>query len=171
MKQGLTPLGAIGRGLLAGVVGTAAMDLVWFARYKRSGGEDNLVDWEFSADLKDWEAAPAPAQVGRRVVEGLFQRELPADTAPLVSNVTHWGYGAAWGALFGLVAGSLRSPRLGHGLALGPVAWASGYVVLPLANLYKPMWEYDLKTLGRDLSAHTAYGLTTAGIFRALVRR
>jgi hypothetical protein len=68
VKQVLTPLGALGRGLLAGVVGTAAMDLVWFARYRRSGGEDNLVDWEFSAGLKDWEAAPPPAQVGRRVV-------------------------------------------------------------------------------------------------------
>lgn len=115
MEQGLTPLGALGRGLLAGIAGTAAMDLLWFARYKRSGGEDGLLDWEFSAGLKDWEAAPVSAQVGRRVVEGLFQRELPADTAPLVSNVTHWGYGAAWGAVFGVVAGSLRSPGLRAG--------------------------------------------------------
>ena len=171
MEQGLTPLGALGRGLLAGIAGTAAMDLLWFVRYKRSGGEDGLLDWEFSAGLKDWEAAPAPAQVGRRVVEGLFQRELPADTAPLISNVTHWGYGAAWGAMFGVVAGSLRSPSLRHGLALGPLAWASGYVVLPLAKLYKPMWEYDAKTLGRDFSAHAVYGLTTAATFRALLRR
>ena len=171
MTQSLTPLGALGRGLLAGVVGTAAMDLVWFARYKRSGGKDDLVDWEFSAGLKDWEAAPAPAQVGRRVVEGLFQRDLPADTAALVNNVTHWGYGVAWGGVFGLVAGSLRSPMPRHGLALGPIAWASGYVVLPLAKLYKPMWEYDPRTLARDLSAHTVYGLATAGAFRALVRR
>lgn len=169
MTHSLTPLGALGRGLLAGVAGTAAMDLMWFLRYKRSGGDDNLVDWELSAGLKDWEAAPAPAQVGRRVLEGLFQRELPPETAALVSNVTHWGYGVAWGALFGLVAGSLRTPRLRHGLALGPIVWASGYVVLPLAELYKPMWEYDAKTLARDLAAHTVYGLATAGAFRALV--
>lgn len=48
-----TPLGAVARGLVAGAVGTAAMDLVWFARYKRGGGTDKLVDWEFSSGLKD----------------------------------------------------------------------------------------------------------------------
>lgn len=171
MTPALTPLGALGRGLLAGVAGTAAMDLVWFARYKRSGGQDGLLDWEFSTRLKDWEGAPAPAQVGRRVVEGLFQRELPAETAAMTNDVTHWGYGSAWGAFFGLVAGSLRSPKLRHGLVLGPVVWGSSYVVLPLAKLYKPIWEYDLKTLARDLSAHTVYGVATAAAFRALVGR
>src|SRR2546430_1315711 len=38
-------------GLLAGVVGTLAMDLVWFARYKRGGGESAFVTWEFSVGL------------------------------------------------------------------------------------------------------------------------
>lgn len=170
MTRTQTPLGALGRGLLAGVAGTAAMDLARFAGYKRSGGDDRLVDWEFSAGLKDWDGAPAPAQVGRRVVEGLFQRPLPAETAAFTNNVTHWGYGVAWGAVFGLVAGSLPSTRLRHGLALGPIVWASGYVVLPLAKLYKPMWEYDVRTLAPDLAAHTVYGLATAAAFRALTR-
>lgn len=104
-------------------------------------------------------------------MEGLFQREVPSEWAAFANNVTHWSYGIAWGALYGLVAGSLRSPRLRHGLALGPIVWASGYVVLPLAKLYKPMWEYDAKTLGRDLCAHTVYGLGTAAAFRALAGR
>jgi hypothetical protein len=30
----------------------------------------------------------------------------------------------------------------------------SGYVILPLAGLYKPIWEYDARTLADDLSAH-----------------
>lgn len=98
MTPRLTPLGALGRGLLAGAAGTAAMDLVWFARYRRAGGEDGLVDWELSTGLEGWEGAPAPAQVGRRVVEGLFQRELPPSAAAFTNNVTHWGYGMAWGA-------------------------------------------------------------------------
>ena len=48
-----TPLGALARGLVAGMVGTAAMDLVQFPRYKRGGGNDRLLAWEFSAGLKD----------------------------------------------------------------------------------------------------------------------
>ena len=40
------------------------------------------------------------------------------------------------------------------------------HIVLPLAHLYKPMWEYDAATLARDLSAHLLYGATTAVVFR-----
>jgi hypothetical protein len=34
-------------------------------------------------------------------------------------------------------------------------------------RLYKPIWEYDLPTLWKDLSAHLVYGLGTAATFRA----
>ncbi|MGH9075473.1 MAG: hypothetical protein ACRDZQ_15335 [Acidimicrobiales bacterium] len=48
--------------------------------------------------------------------------------------------------------------------------WATSYVVLPLAKLYKPIWDYDAPTLWKDLSAHLAYGAAVAGTFRALWR-
>jgi hypothetical protein len=159
-----TPLGALARGAVAGVVGIAAMDLVQFARYRRGGGNDRLLAWEFSAGLKDWEQAPAPAQIGRRVVEGVFQRQLPPQRAALVNNLTHWGYGIAWGGLFGLVAGSLRAPKVRHGLALGATVWMSSYVLLPLAGLYRPIWEYDTKVLAKDLGDHLVYGVSAAGV-------
>ena len=73
----VTPVGAIARGLLAGAVGTAAMDALLFSRYRRGGGESSLGDWERSAGVETWEQAPAPAQVGRRLFEGLFDRKLP----------------------------------------------------------------------------------------------
>jgi hypothetical protein len=47
----------------------------------------------------------------------------------------------------------------------GPVVWAAGYVVLPEAGLYKPIYEYDAKTLASDLSAHLAYGADTGAAF------
>jgi hypothetical protein len=71
------------------------MDLVHFVRYRRGGGNDRLLAWEFSVGLKDWEQAPVPAQLGRRVVEGVFQRQLPPQRAALVNNLMHWGYGIA----------------------------------------------------------------------------
>jgi hypothetical protein len=49
--------------------------------------------------------------------------------------------------------------------------WGSGYVVLPAAGLYQPIWTYDRRTLANDLSAHLVYGLTTAATFRALSPR
>jgi hypothetical protein len=170
LRASLTPLGAVTRGLLAAAVGTVAMDLLWFSRYKRDGGEGGFLGWEFSSGLCSWDQAPAPALVGKRLVEGVFQVEVPAERAALVNNITHWGYGMLGGAQYGIVAGSLESPRIVYGIPFGATVWISGYVVLPLAHLYKPIWEYDTKTLAKDFSAHLVYGLTTAVAFDLLAR-
>jgi len=158
----MKPLGAVGRGLVAGAIGTAAMDVLWFARYRRGGGDSDFESWESSDGLNSWDDAPAPAQVGKRLVEGLFQRDLAPERARLVSNVTHWTYGMLGGAQYGLLAGSLKAPRVWYGLPFGAGVWATGYVVLPAAKLYKPIWEYDRITLAKDLSAHLVYGAGTA---------
>jgi hypothetical protein len=144
------------------------MDLLLYARYRRSGGSSGFRRWEFSSDIHGWDQAPAPAQVGKRLVEGLFRRDLPDQRAALVNNITHWGYGILNGAPFGIVAGSLRSPRVGYGALFGASVWATSYAVLPAANLYQPIWEYDVRTLAKDLSAHLVYGLSTAAAFRLL---
>ncbi len=166
-----TPLGAITRGLVAGAVGTLAMDTLLYLRYRRGGGTDPFGRWEFSGTVQNWDDAPAPAQVGRRLFEGLFQRKLPDHRAALVNNITHWAYGIAAGAQFGLLAGSLRKPRAALGVPFGAAVWATGYAVLPPAGLYRPIWEYDRATLARDLSAHLLFGATTGTAFRALLPR
>lgn len=167
----MTPVGAVARGLAAAAVGTLAMDLLLFARYKRGDGKSGFREWEFSEGIERWDQAPAPAQVGKRLVEGLFQRTLPDRQAPLVNNVTHWGYGILNGAAYGLLVGSLRRSSVLFGLPFGAGVWGSSYVVLPAAGLYQPIWDYDRRTLAKDLSAHLVYGLTTAAAFRALSSR
>ena len=101
------------------------MDLVWFRRYRKGGGTDGFVDWEFSAGTKSYEDAPAPAQVGKRVVEGVFDTELAPESAALMNNAVHWATGMGWGALYSVVAGSTRSSHPGFGAVLGPTAWAA----------------------------------------------
>ncbi len=165
-----TPVAAIVRGLIGGAVGTAAMDALLFVRYRGSGGTSRLWAWESSEGLSTWEDAPAPAQVGKRLVEGLFDRKLPDSRARLVNNVMHWAYGTLNGAQYGVIAGSLPRPQIRYGLPFGATVWASGYVILPAAKLYRPIWEYDRQTLAKDLSAHLVYGLTTATVVRLLSR-
>jgi hypothetical protein len=166
----VTPVGAVARGLVAGALGTAAMDTFLFARYRRDGGRTSAKDWESSAGVTSWEQAPAPALVGKRLLEGLFGIELPSTRARLVNNVMHWAYGILNGAQYGIVAGSRPTPRILYGLPFGATVWASDYVILPAAKLYKPIWDYDVKTLANDLSAHLVYGLATATALRVLSR-
>jgi hypothetical protein len=164
----MRPLGAVFRGAVAGALGTLAMDILWFARFRRRGGTASFAEWELSSGLRGWDEAPAPARVGKRLFEAFFQRELPPERAPLASDVTHWGFGLFGGVQYGIVVGSLRTQRIIYGLPFGAGVWASGYAVLPAAGVYKPIWEYDRKTLADDLSAHLVYGLATALAFRLL---
>jgi hypothetical protein len=166
-KHPVTPLGAVVRGVLAGAVGTVSLDAVQYARYRRAGGQESPLAWEF-APVESWDKAPAPGQAAKRLIEGFTQREVPDRWAWLISTAAHWCYGSAWGALYGVVAGSRPRPRAAYGLPLGAVVWASGYAVLPLAGLYQPIWKYDAKTLAEDLSGHLAYGAGTGAAFRLL---
>ncbi len=167
-RSPLSPIGAVVRGALAGAVGIVAMDLVWYARYRKGGGDDTFTDWEFSSSTLTWESAAAPAQVGKRVMEGFLAQEVPDQWAGPTNNVVHWGYGLMWGSLYGILAGSTDTPRVRTGLIFGSIVFGSSYVMLPLAKLYEPIWKYDAKTLAKDLSAHLAFGLGTAAAFRLL---
>lgn len=170
MGAPVTPLGAVARGAVAGAVGTLAMDAVWYLRYRRGGGTQPFAQWEFSTGLSSWDGAPAPALVGKRLYEGLFQRELGARWAGVTNNITHWATGIGWGVQYGLFASSVSSPRARAIAAssLGPAVWGASYVVLPAAKLYQPIWDYGVKTLTRDLTAHMAFGSGTATAFRML---
>lgn len=168
---GLSPLGALLRGVLAGAAGIVAMDTLWYARYRREGGTSDPIAWEFASGLNDWNKAPAPAQVGKRVAEGFLGRELPAQSVRVVTNVVHWSYGSIWGGLYGILVGSTRRRNPLLGLPFGAGVWSVDYVVLPLGNFYKPIWQYDVKTLWQDLSAHLVFGVTTGTCFALLAGR
>ncbi len=163
-----TPLGALLRGTAAGLVGNAAMDLTQMTVYKLRGKETG--NWQ------SWDEAPMPAQVGKRVYEGVFQRDAPPPSPTTIGNfqrVVHWTYGPAWAGLYGLVEASVtrRRPLL-HGTTFGVFMWALGSGVMgPATKLAKPPWEYPAKTNALDLGYHLAYGLGVAGAFRAFARR
>ena len=166
----MTPLAAVVLGAAAGAVGTLAMDLLWYTRNRREGGDSGFTDWEFSADVESWDNAPAPARFGKRVFKALFRRDLPPEKAGLVNNIMHWATGVGWGAVFGLLSSLVPTRRAWHGLVFGAGVWAQSYAVLVPAKLYKPPWEYDAVTLWKDLSAHLVYGLGTVTAFRALAK-
>jgi hypothetical protein len=167
-KNPMTPLAAVVTGLLAGAIGTVCLDAVHYLKYRRAGGTDDPLAWEFA--LENWETATAPGLVAKRLVEGFTQRKLPDRSAWLVSSLAHWGYGSAAGAAYGILAGSLPLPHPRYGVPFGAAVFANDYIALPVAGLYQPIWEYDAKTLAWDLGAHLAYGAGTGTTFWLLSR-
>ena len=166
----MTAVGSSFRGVAASALGTLAMDAWLYRDYQRGGGNESFPDWEFSAGLVGWENAPAPALAAKRVLESVFKHDLPPRYARALNNATHWGFGLATGAGYGLLVGSRRKPRVWYGLPFGAAVWGSGYVVLPQLGVYEPIWKYDLETLGKDLSAHLVFGTATAAAFCVLDR-
>jgi hypothetical protein len=161
--------GRVLRGAIAGVAGTIALDLVWYARYRRDGGESLFTDWEVVHDLNSWEDAPAPGQVGRKIVRGVTGRDVPVEQAAALSNVMHWAYGVGWTTGYSLLTSALGRHRPAwQGPAFGAVVWSSDYVTLPLAGVYEPIWKYDVPTLWKDLSAHLVFGTVADATLRAL---
>jgi hypothetical protein len=157
-------------GALAGAAGTAAKDLAQYTRYRQKGGAESLWSWESAETVSAWDQASSPGQVGRKL-ETLLTRHSPPDGwARRTTNVMHWATGTGWGLQYGVLAGKARPYGWMLPLALGPTAWATSYVVLPLVKVYKPIWEYDARTLGEDLSAHLVYGIVTGAVFAALSR-
>jgi hypothetical protein len=167
----MSTLGSTIRGAAASAPGTLAMDALLYRRYRHDGGDAAFPGWESSEGLASWEDAPAPALVTKQLLEGVLKHELSPRYARLLNNATHWGFGLATGAGYGLLLGSRRKPKLWYGLPFGAAVWAGGYVVLPLLGVYKPIWKYDLETLGKDLSAHLVFGTATTGAFRVLARK
>src|SRR6266581_1292264 len=114
-------------GLLAGAVGTAAMDLILYLRYRRDGGNDSLWQWEFAEGVTSWDKASAPGQLGQKLLRAVTGQPPPDDWARVTTNVMHWATGIGWGLQYGALASrTSRYPSL-RALALGPAAWLASY--------------------------------------------
>jgi hypothetical protein len=151
------------------------MDLVWYQRHRAEGGTASFADWEFRS-VDGFENAPAPAKVGQ-ILARKVQIELPDDKAGLTNNVVHWATGASWGVAAAVLRPLPHVGAIKAGLIAGLGAWTTSYTVLPKWGIYKPITEYDAKTLWKDLSAHLVFGGAVGaasfafGGVRAMLRR
>jgi len=169
----VSPLGSVVRGLAAGVVGTGLMTAAQelSARLQAKAADDaDSGGAGADAEPKDpWEGASAPAKVAKRIVEGVFHKELTADPT-VVTNVMHWAYGTGWGAVYGLIAGTRGTSTLKQGARFGTGVWVMSYVQLVPMGLYDAPWTYPPKDTALEVSYHLAYGVG-AGLGYAMLDR
>ena len=157
-------------GVIAGTVGTAAMDTLLYRRYRQGGGSEDARSWESAAGVSNWEQASAPGKLGQKAERLVLGHEPPASGARPTTNFVHWATGIGWGISYALLASRTPKHPWIRALALGPFVWLSGYVVLPVAKVYEPIWNYDAQTLGKDFSAHLVYGTATSATVALLSR-
>lgn len=160
-------LARVVRGAVAGALGTLAMDLLWWRRYRDGGGADGFLGWEFATGVASFDEASAPGQVGQRVA-GLLGLELPDEAAGTTTNAVHWLTGAGYGIAHAVVHDDGR-PFL-RGAATGLGAFVNSYATLGAMGIYEPIWEYDVQTVTKDLTAHLLFGTTVALSSQALSR-
>jgi hypothetical protein len=133
---------AIGRGLLAGLAGTAAM----------------TVSSSTEARLRRRAASTAPA---RATAKMLGIKEFDSDLAAARWNdLSHWGYGTSWGVVRGLldVAGlSPRAATAAHGAAI----YGAAQVTLPALEIAPPAVFWGAKEIAIDAFHHTVYAAAT----------
>ena len=139
-----------GKGLFAGLAGTAAMTVSSTLEMKMSGRA----------------ASETPAQAAEEVLDVQPNDE---ESEARFSNLVHWGYGTGWGSVRGLLdSAGLSGPAatLAH---LGLV-WGSEQVILPALNVSAPVFRYGGKATATDLLHHTVYAAATGLAYSYLDR-
>lgn len=142
---------AVGKGLAAGLVGTAAM----------------TVSSTVEAKLRDRGSSDAPAQAAAKVLG--VEPKGDAEKARF-GNMVHWGYGTGWGAVRGLLGATGLPPAVANTAHFGAV-WGSELVMLPALDVAPPPKEQGTTELSIDAWHHAVYALATGLAYVWLDRR
>jgi hypothetical protein len=139
----------IGRGLVAGFAGTAAMTASSTLEMK----------------LRGRAASTAPADATAKVL-GIERFRDDAAKARF-SNLVHWGYGSAWGVVHGLLRLAGLPPAKATAAHLAAV-WGNEAVMLPVLDVAPPFWTWGVEEVAIDVWHHVVYATATAVAYEQL---
>ncbi len=100
-RDNLTPARTIATGVIAAGVETLALDLLQVFRQRQNRTGSSFRSLETGESIEGWDDVSAPGEIGRRVMQGFVQRDLPSSMARSLNNVVHWSYGLGWCAAYG----------------------------------------------------------------------
>jgi len=165
MREG-TPIGALVRGLVAGTAGAGAQD-GFFRATARLAPEAPRVFEPRDPEQREETALETTA---RRLAALAGRPPLTREQKRRLARWVHYGFGAAWGALYGLGHESWRARRRWAGvLGFSTAVWMLGdNLLLAALGLAAPPQKYPLRLHAYALAAHVAYGAAVAGSYRAL---
>ena len=139
---------ALGRGALAGAVGTAAMTVSERLEMRLTGREASNVPAEVAERLTGFE--PAGAQAEARLSRGV-----------------HWGHGILMGALRGGVAltgaRGVSATALHYGLM-----WGGDAALYDALGIAPPPWAWERSELATDLLHKGVHAAVTGAVYERL---
>jgi hypothetical protein len=139
---------AVGKGLFAGAVGTAAMTL----------------SSSIEAKLRHRGPSSAPSDAAGKVL-GVQPRN-PAGKERF-SHVVHWSYGTSWGAARGLLdAAGLHGGKATAAHFIG--VFGTEQVMLPRLQVAPPPWKSAPEEIAIDAFHHAVYVIATGLAYAAL---
>ncbi len=136
---------AVGKGIFAGLVGTAAMTA------------STMLEMQWSGRA----ASDAPSKAAGRAL-GVQPRNQEGRVR--FGQVVHWSYGTSWGAVRGLIA--LTGLRGTAACALHFAAvWGAAQVLLPALDVGPPVTEWEAEAIATDVLHHAVYAAAAGAAY------
>jgi hypothetical protein len=151
MSRLATLADGIGKGVLAGLAGTAAM----------------TVSSTVEAKLRHRAFSTAPAKAATRAL-GIETFDDGAAYARF-SNLVHWGYGTGWGVARGVLRALGVGPRAATPAHFA-LLWGSALYSLPKYEVAPPVTEWGREEVAIDVFHHLVYVSAAALAFELLDR-
>ncbi len=146
-----TVAGSVGKALVAGFAGTAAM----------------TVSSTVEAKLRGRAASSAPAKATAKVL-GITEFEDDQAEARF-NDLSHWGYGTGWGVVRGLL-GATGMPAGRATAAHGAAIYGAAQITLPALDIAPPVVFWAKEEIAIDAFHHAVYALAT-GLAYELIDR
>ncbi len=141
----------IGKGVLAGLAGTAAM----------------TISSTIEAKLRKRQSSTAPAKAAAKVL-GIASFE-DARAQARFSDLVHWGYGTSWGVALGVMRAVGFSPKLAAPAHFAAV-WGGAAVMLPALEVAPALPFWATEEIAIDLFHHLVYVGATSLAYQRLSR-
>jgi hypothetical protein len=149
IKAANTLATAIGKGLVAGFAGTAAM----------------TVSSTVEAKLRGRAPSSAPARATAKML-GIKEFEDERASARF-NDLSHWGYGTSWGVLRGVLAATGMTPKAATA-AHGAAIYGAAQVTLPALEIAPPAVFWAKREIAIDAFHHAVYAAATGAAYELI---
>lgn len=154
----------IAYGVVGGAIGTVVMGEVTNFLYRFESKDKKKKEEELRRE-------PPYEVMAERLAKNVFGTDLSKQTKSKFGQVAHWGYGLAWGGIYGAMRNGVPSLSRAAGLPFGIAFWAIGDEALNAAlKLTPPPQAFPMDAHVRGLVGHLMYTATADGVCRILQR-